>query len=149
MTSKTEKEKPPLKLFIAIPIFALLMFYPDASAAPNSVSNETTLLTYQSSGQEVLKHDSNASNDVSFDGLTFKTLIKCLAFYESGYNQNAVGDDGLAIGILQFHQPTFDRYCFGDINDAQDQLWCADAMLTSDFLNVFHWTTYELFCLNK
>ncbi len=33
-------------------------------------------------------------------------LVQC----ESGGNNNAVGDHGLALGILQYHQPTFDSF---------------------------------------
>jgi len=77
-----------------------------------------------------------------FDGLEYCSLIQCLAFRESSLDPSAVGDNGLAIGLLQFHRPTFNQYCEGNINNPRDQVVCADEMLKSNFVrNIKHWST--------
>ena len=91
-----------------------------------------------------------ASNDDLWEGLEYKTLIKCLARYESSYNPLAIGDKGAAIGLLQFHRPTWERYCesrgFNNIQDPRQQVQCCDAMLKENFKNIGHWSTAGL-CL--
>jgi len=85
----------------------------------------------------------NASNKVSmdiFNDLEFGEIISCLAKYESGYNQNAIGDSGRAIGLMQFWQGTWDKYCEGNIFDPLLQVKCVDKMLQDDQKNIRHWT---------
>lgn len=71
-------------------------------------------------------------------------LIEC----ESGGNPEAIGDEGKAIGILQFHYPTFKRYCVerydyrNDITDPEIQYNCAREMLAENFDNVLNWSCY-------
>ena len=84
------------------------------------------------------------STDSLFANLNFKTIIKCLAKYESGYRTDVYGDNGLAYGILQYHRPTFDAFCTGDYYSAIDQLNCCDEMLSRDFSLISHWTTKDL-----
>ena len=89
---------------------------------------------------------SGASDGDWFEGLHYKTLIKCLAKHESDFNPKAVGDNGKAIGLLQFWRETWDRYCEGDIWDPYLQAQCADKMLIDDWNNIKHWTTRE-YCI--
>lgn len=66
-----------------------------------------------------------------------KHQLLTVAYCESGYKQYAVGDGGRAIGIFQYHEPTFNSYSrlLGeelDYYSAHDQ-----AKLTA-----FIWTEY-------
>jgi len=79
--------------------------------------------------------------DEWFSGIKYQTLLRCIAFKESSYNQYAVGDSGRAYGILQFHYPTFKRYCVGDYEDPRAQILCADKMISDNWNNINHWTT--------
>ena len=54
-----------------------------------------------------------------------KKTIEC----ESNYNRWAVGDQGAAFGIAQFHWPTFERYCHGNYYSAEDQINCMVEMI--------------------
>jgi len=82
---------------------------------------------------------------------TYGSLIDCMVNYESGGNENAIGDSGLAHGLLQFHAPTFERYCverygFGDdIWNPEIQKMCAAEMLENGL--GYNWTAYPK-CLN-
>lgn len=66
-------------------------------------------------------------------------VIKC----ESSYRTNAVGDDGLAYGLLQFHKPTFDKFCEGNYYSAKDQLVCAAKMWSQNEKNKLHWSCWK------
>jgi len=79
-------------------------------------------------------------------------IIGCLEWHESRGNENAVGDKGLANGILQFHKSTFDYFCekYGlklDYCSSEDQKLLADYMLQDNFNNIRHWSVYKR-CLN-
>jgi len=75
---------------------------------------------------------------------TYGALIDKLVECESGGNPEALGDQGRAHGILQFHQPTFqqfcvDRYGFTDnIWDEETQKNCCAEMLSNGLEG--HWT---------
>jgi len=75
-------------------------------------------------------------------------LIDCLIKYESSGNPLAIGDNGKAVNILQFHKTTFDffkkKYKLDNLiyNDAESQILLADKMI-SDNLQ-FHWSTIHL-----
>ena len=82
------------------------------------------------------------------DYLAFKTantglyeemcnVIQC----ESSWKPNAVGDSGLAFGILQYHRPTFDNFCKGDYYNPYDQIDCAISMFQNNLKN--HWSCYR------
>ena len=148
----SKNDKPPHKQRLTIFIFLLgVIFFPVFARAPELPPEPPTLYFRAISPILTIKPQvmaSLASNSDLFAGLTFRTLITCLARYESGFNQNAIGDHGLAIGILQFHQPTFDHYCSGSIYSAEDQLNCCDKMLSEDFNNLSHWTTNK-FCFSS
>ena len=74
-------------------------------------------------------------------------LIACLINAESDGNPYAVGDSGLAYGILQFHFATFNYYenYYGlDLNyySPQDQITLAKIMLKNNL--GYHWSTYNI-----
>jgi len=75
---------------------------------------------------------------------TYGAMIEDLIECESGGNPEALGDQGRAHGILQFHQPTFqqfcvDRYGFTDnIWDEETQKNCCAEMLSNGLEG--HWT---------
>ena len=79
-------------------------------------------------------------------------IVGCLVWYESKGNENAVGDKGLANGVLQFHKSTFDYFCekYGlklNYCNSEDQKLLADYMLQDNFNNIRHWSVYKR-CLN-
>ena len=65
------------------------------------------------------------------------TVIQC----ESSWKPNAVGDSGLAYGILQYHRPTFDNFCKGDYYNPYDQIDCAISMFQNNLKN--HWSCFR------
>jgi hypothetical protein len=75
-------------------------------------------------------------------------LISCLIEHESsGRHDELFGDSGLAYGILQFHEDTFNRYSakYGlelDYKDAESQILLANYMLSDNIANVINWTVY-------
>lgn len=79
---------------------------------------------------------------------TFGVLIEELIECESGGNPNALGDEGKAKGVLQFHEPTFQRFCVDrykyrdDIWDEEIQRECCAEMIEENFDNVYHWTCF-------
>ena len=81
--------------------------------------------------------------------LTEDDLIACLIKHESGGNPNAIGDQGKAKGILQFHDSTFQMYCvdkYGypdDIMNPTLQINCCAKMIVEGHAK--HWTTLK-FC---
>ena len=80
----------------------------------------------------------------------YQNIIDCLIKYESSGNPLAVGDSGKAIGILQFHEPTFQRYCvdkygyYDDIWDAEIAKNCVAEMLEENINNIDHWSVKNL-----
>lgn len=78
----------------------------------------------------------------------YKATIDCLIKFESSGNPEAIGDSGKAIGILQFHYPTFKRYCVDkynyrdDIFDPEIQINCASEMINERL--IYHWSTQKL-----
>lgn len=104
-----------------------------------------------------LKQRSYASivnTDYLFEGLKYKTLIKCLAFRESSYNPNAVGDNGQSVGCLQMYRWWEDcsfwqtycvrKYGFDDVWNCRQQVQCADLTLQDDFSQIKRWSTRKL-----
>ncbi len=80
-------------------------------------------------------------------------IISCLIYYESRGNQAAVGDNGKAIGVLQFWEKTFKSYAEKyqlDISryNEMDQKTLAVKMLLDDPKNIYHWTTASK-CLTR
>jgi len=74
----------------------------------------------------------------------YQELVDCLIKYESSGNPNALGDNGRAHGLLQFHKPTFRRFCveeYGyrdDIWDPEIQMECGAQMLFNNLIG--HWS---------
>lgn len=69
--------------------------------------------------------------------------VKKIAFCESSYRYNAVGDGGHAYGVMQFHKPTFDGFSkkYGkeyDYKSTLDQVELASEMISKG--NARHWT---------
>jgi hypothetical protein len=101
---------------------------------------QAAVYTYTGTG-----HPAVSVNDIA--GIKYGKLIKCLIRYESSGVPWAVGDGGLAYGVLQFHWKTFEGYKKGLGLDyleywyPEDQIRLADAMLQADFRNTRHWTT--------
>lgn len=80
--------------------------------------------------------------------IVYATLIDCLIQKESGGNPEAVGDKGLAFGILQYHRATFDHFCGKynltlDYKNPDHQIRLCDLMLEDDFNNIKHWSVYK------
>ena len=146
-----QQDEPPHKQWLAILILVLgILFFPvQMDKAVGIALDEQNAYLQPYSPIRVIKSSTLASlaTEDLFEGLVYKTLIRCLAKYESGFNQNARGADG-EIGILQFKPTTFDAYCQGSIYSAEDQIQCCDRMLLADWNNRFHWTTIG-FCLTN
>jgi len=71
-------------------------------------------------------------------------VIKC----ESSFRTTAIGDGGLAYGLLQFHRPTFDGFCEGNYYSAKDQLTCAAKMWSEKESNKLHWSCFRNYFMN-
>jgi len=74
-------------------------------------------------------------------------VIKKIAFCESSYRYNAVGDGGHAYGIMQFHKPTFDGFSKKynkeyDYHSTLDQVELASEMISKG--NVHHWSCAKI-----
>ena len=83
----------------------------------------------------------------------YGSLIDCLIKYESGGNEQAMGDEGESHGILQFQVPTFKRYCIDMYGLAEevDQIYnesiqkeCAEKIIKDGGIN--NWSVKNL-CL--
>ena len=151
---REQKTEPPSSLLLFL--IGLFLLLGTLEAAPKTaeaeypdriVIQENTFVAQGISEKEyaVLGAMGTYSPEI-WEDLTYKTLIKCLAFYESSYNPNAIGDHSTSFGLLQYQQSTWDMYCSGDIWNPQTQAQCADEMLKQDFSNIGHWTTAYL-CL--
>lgn len=72
-------------------------------------------------------------------------LMACLSKWESGHNNEAIGQAG-EIGRWQFMPQTFQHFCvdeYGLEDNIYIQAECVDKMLENDL--DFHWTTIK-FC---
>ena len=73
-------------------------------------------------------------------------FVDCIIQKESGWNPKAVGDDGKAYSLFQFHRATFDQFSAKykmelDYYNPNDQLLLFEKMLDEDFNLIRHWTT--------
>ena len=73
--------------------------------------------------------------------------IKKVAFCESSYNKEAIGDHGAAFSIMQFHKPTFEEYSkkFGEklnYKSPYDQIKLASYMFSIGKQS--HWSCSEI-----
>lgn len=73
-------------------------------------------------------------------GLEEELLIRTLEC-ESNFRYNAVGDNGKAVGVAQFHFPTWAMYCAGDYYSARDQLICMSEMWQRNL--EYHWSCWR------
>lgn len=132
-------------------ILLFLLAFPVYAQAPEAPQNteiqslqQNTLRPISTTNYQQKRVLGAISEDI-WNGLKYRTIIKCLAKHESGYRTDVYGDNGLAYGILQFHRPTFNRFCTGNYYSARDQITCCDEMLSRDFdRSIKHWTTYPL-----
>ena len=98
------------------------------------------VLTDTSSKDEIIEAIRYTAQKYLIDESQLMTVINC----ESSYKTTAIGDSGLAYGLLQFHRPTFDRFCVGDYYSAKDQLNCAGKMWQTPRLKL-HWSCFKKF----
>lgn len=73
-------------------------------------------------------------------------LLLSVAYCESKYNEKAIGDNGKAYGIFQFHRQSFDRFKkeLGedlDYSSAKDQAKLAAFAFSKGYQH--HWTCFE------
>ena len=132
---------------IAFPVYAQAPERPQTpkiAVLNNNTLRPITTTTYK----ENITLGAISTEDL-FSGLKYKTIIKCLAKYESGYRTDVYGDKGLAYGILQYHRATFNRFCTGDYYSARDQILCCENMLNTDFSLISHWTTSKYCKINN
>ncbi len=78
-----------------------------------------------------------------------KSVVGCLIKYESGWQENAVGDNGKSFGLLQFHKATFDLYAKKynldlEYKNPSHQILLANLMLNDNFeKNIKHWSVWR------
>lgn len=121
-----------LKIIFIVAALCLSQAAPVYAQSPEVPLNQRTL-------PEIVTHFADqyhVSTNVMF------SVMKC----ESGGNQKAIGDNGHAFGIYQFHRPTFDGFSkeFGeslDINSAYDQAKLASWAISQGY--GYHWTCYR------
>ena len=95
-----------------------------------------------------LESPSGSLNDMFVSGSPLydnHELMACLSKYESGHNNEAIGQAG-EIGRWQFMPATFQQFCvnrYGLEDDIYVQAECVDKMLENGY--EYHWTTYK-FC---
>lgn len=100
------------------------------------------VLTDTSSKDEIILAIKYTAQKYLIDESQLMTTIFC----ESSYKTTAIGDSGLAYGLLQFHRPTFDGFCTGDYKSAKDQLECAGRMFAEK--KQHHWTCWKKYFTN-
>ena len=141
MTNKPPDRKLVIAGFLALilaisPVWAINT----SEEPPNPSGDEFYLVQENSLKAQVIP--------VWFKPPVYGSLIECLSFYESTHNPEAVGDNGKAYGILQFHLPTFDFFCEKyelvlDYTNPEDQKILAEYMLQDNINNVVHWSVYR------
>lgn len=96
----------------------------------NSILTKTQVI----GKSELLIEIETIAHKYGISGNRFLKLIKC----ESSLNTEAVGDNGKAYSLLQFHESTFNLYCKGNYYNYHDQLVCGAQMISSGLS--YHWT---------
>ncbi|MEK7541857.1 MAG: transglycosylase SLT domain-containing protein [Patescibacteria group bacterium] len=101
---------------------------PDALHAP-----KTAFLTIEDYAEE-------AAREAGIDPIRFQRLIMC----ESRWREDAAGDNGTSVGLLQFKEDTFAHFVKkypaaseADIRDPRRQIDLAAAMIADGYLH--HW----------
>lgn len=64
-------------------------------------------------------------------------VIEC----ESNFVWNAIGDNGKAVSVAQYHKPTFNQFCKGNYYNPYDQLECFARMVKEKLGH--HWTCFR------
>lgn len=113
-------------------LFSLLSYKPQRINSEEPIIIKPTLQEYIS----LYAHQYGASEK------ELLAVAKC----ESSFNQNAIGDGGRAIGVFQFHRPTWESFSrkLGerlDINSYQDQAKLASWAFANNYKS--HWVCYN------
>ena len=116
--------------------------------AANSVSAPT--LVNQEMPEKIVIQGNSLKAIASVDmPIMNKQLIACLIYYESGENENVIGDHGTSFGCLQFKAKTFQEFCVNrynfrdDIMNCSIQKSCTDLMVRDGY--IYKWTASK-FC---
>lgn len=152
----------PLARKIFLLLFAVVLFYPRYAVQAPVIQLEASQAYFKAVSPIKVVNDTTLASitieDDIYAGLEYKSFLKCLAFYESGYNATIGGDAGMAcnnvlfdspycaFGYLQFWQQTWVSYCQGNIFSPRDQLVCANNLLLQNWNYRSLWTTTP-FCL--
>jgi hypothetical protein len=122
--------------------------------APNSPAIAPKISDFKAEYEKIF--DSNSSLSESKESLVILKgyLAEKIALYggnfyelykviecESSWKYNAVGDSGEAFGLLQFHKPTFDKFCKGEYKNPFDQIDCVIEMFNKGLQR--HWTCFK------
>ena len=113
------------------------------------LTNENTLISISPpflSRQYILGSRIDSSINSRLISLVEKYSVSYEEMYftlkgESGFNEKAIGDNGLAFGIAQFHRPTFDRFCEGNYYNTNDQLECMARLFSEG--KEYHWSAWK------
>jgi len=100
------------------------------NSGKTAINNENLAITEQNKriGYRTKKEDIERLKRQIIDtcavyGIDPVKIIKTVEC-ESNFNRFAVGDNGAAVSVAQFHWSTFERYCTGNYWNAEDQLDC-------------------------
>ena len=146
------KDEPPLKLVWGLLSILLLVFV--LQVPIHYFAQKEPLIPLSSPITTVLAVNNSALIAVSSPEYIrpriFGSLIDCLIKYESAGKEDAVGDHGKAINVLQFWESTFNHYKerynmeWLIYDDKESQIILAETMLEEDINLITHWTTYPL-----
>lgn len=121
-----------LNIVIGITILSLIVFF-NVPSQPEVYAREKTNLDYLTEYAQQY----GVSSKVLYE------VIQC----ESNWKETAVGDHGLAYGLAQFHEPTFDMFSkqMGmelDYKSPKDQILVMAWAFSKGLEH--HWTCYDI-----
>lgn len=100
-------------------------------------------VVYQERGRTEIYGVSSPTNPIKH-----WAILDCLIGHESQGDGEAVGDNGLAKNVLQFHEGTFNEFknkyglSWLEWDNTWHQIVLADKMLIEDMGLIKHWTPY-------
>lgn len=109
----------------------------ESKALPSPPKSPIELLSEKPSVRQIKEAIVFISDKYGLNETELYQTLKC----ESGFRFDAVGDNGKAKNVAQFHLPTFKKYCSGDYNSAKDQLICMAQMWQKGLQR--HWTCWR------